>query len=152
MLNLEKAAINQIVSELMLRSGSSAAVTIESYFPGGRLIGGKYSLNAHCITMYTEVIKQQCQQLFGSNERVYDYFKVVLAHELGHAADVYLASLSRELDHADEVRGRQIALRIEENAWENGLKWIDDMEPEFISIILEQSLAAYRQDVQYESA
>ncbi|SFS46511.1 hypothetical protein [Paenibacillus sp. 453mf] len=149
---MEKVVINQIVSELLFRSGSSAAVTIEPYFPGGRLIGGKYTLNSHCITMYTEVIKQQCQQLFGSNERVYDYFKVVLAHELGHAADVYLASLSDELDDADDERGRQIALRIEENAWENGMKWIDDIEPGFINIILDQSLSAYRQVVHYESA
>ncbi|MCM3783078.1 hypothetical protein M3231_08820 [Neobacillus mesonae] len=149
---MENTVLNSIVSELLSRSGSGAAVHIESFFPGGRLVGGKYTLRTHSVTMYTEVIKQQCLQLFGSLERVYDYFKVVLAHELGHATDTYLVPLSRELDGAEGGRRSQVALKIEENAWENAMEWIHDVDPVFIDVIVDQSLAAYREVVHSETA
>ncbi|KKO54692.1 hypothetical protein [Paenibacillus sp. DMB20] len=143
---MKKSVLNRIVSELLSRSGSGVAVKMESYFPGGRLIGGKYAMNTHSVTMYTEVIKQQCLQLFGSLEPVYDYFAVVFAHELGHAADLSLGKLCDEMENtADERKRKEIALQIEENAWNNAMPWMLDVDPAFINVIIDRSLEAYRE-------
>ena len=137
-----------MVSELLRRSGSGVTVSVEANFPGGRLIGGKYAMDAHAVTMYTEVIKKQCLQLFGSLDSVNEYFMVVLAHELGHAGDTSLPELCSMLDSAaDEQTCREIALRIEENAWHNAMPWIRDLDPGFVQIIIDQSLEAYREDL-----
>ncbi|WP_054958081.1 hypothetical protein [Paenibacillus dakarensis] len=145
---MKKSVLNRMVSELLRRSGSKVTVKLESYFPGGRLIGGKYVMNMHSVTMYTEVIKQQCLQIFGSLEHVHDYFAIVFAHELGHAADSSLQELCNELDFCtDDLKRKQIALQIEENAWNNALAWIQDIDPAMIRIIIDQSLEAYREDL-----
>lgn len=145
---MKKSVLNRMVTELLCRSGSGVTVKLDSYFPGGRLIGGKYVMNSHSVTMYTEVIKQQCLQLFGSLESVHDYFAVVFAHELGHAADTGLRQLSDELEYcADDLKRKEIALQIEENAWNNAMPWISDIDPAMIHIIMDQSLAAYREDL-----
>ncbi|MFC7678671.1 hypothetical protein [Paenibacillus sp. GCM10028914] len=145
---MNKSVLNRTVSELLRRSGSEVTVKFQSYFPGGRLIGGKYVMNTHSVTMYTEVIKQQCLQLFGSLDLVNEYFAVVFAHELGHAADTNLPKLCDELDScADDAKRKEIALQIEENAWNNAMSWIMDIDPAMISIIVDQSLEAYREEL-----
>lgn len=145
---MKKSVLNRMVSELLRRSGSTVTVKLESYFPGGRLIGGKYVMHTHGVTMYTEVIKQQCLQLFGSLEHVYDYFAVVFAHELGHAADLSLGALCDAMDEAaDERTCTEIALQIEENAWNNAMPWIMDVDPAFIGVIIDRSLEAYREEL-----
>lgn len=145
---MKRSVLNRIVTELLSRSGSGVTVKLESYFPGGRLIGGKYSMDAHRVTMYTEVIKQQCLQLFGSLESVHDYFAVVFAHELGHAADIRLQELSDELEYAeDNLKRKEILLQIEENAWNNAMPWIVDVNPAFINVIVDRSLEAYREEL-----
>ncbi|MEK3733087.1 MULTISPECIES: hypothetical protein [Paenibacillus] len=145
---MNKAELNQIVQELLRRSGSTVTVALESYFPGGRLVGGKYAMNSHTVTMYTEVIRQQCLQLFGSLEQVEAYFAVVFAHELGHAADQTLQELCSRMDTSEnELVRKQIALQAEENAWHYAAAWIADIDPAFVRVIVEQSLAAYRTEI-----
>lgn len=145
---MKKSVLNRTVSELLRRSGSGVTVKLHSYFPGGRLIGGKYAMSTHSVTMYTEVIKQQCLQLFGTLEPVYEYFAVVFAHELGHAADASLSKLCDELDTCgDEFRRKTIALQIEENAWNNAMSWIMDIDPILIRTIVDQSLESYRAEL-----
>ncbi|NMO94494.1 hypothetical protein HII30_01665 [Paenibacillus lemnae] len=145
---MKKSVLNRLVSELIRRSGSGVSVKLESHFPGGRLIGGKYGMETHAVTMYTEVIKQQCLQVFGSLDAVYDYFAVVLAHELGHAADQHLAALCDRLDAAMDERTRtEILLQIEENAWNHAMPWLLDVDPAFTDMIVEQSLAPYREEL-----
>ncbi|MBO2944701.1 hypothetical protein JJQ72_12035 [Paenibacillus sp. F411] len=145
---MKKSVLNRLVSDMLLRSGSGVAVKLESRFPGGRLIGGKYGMDAHAVTMYTEVIQQQCLQLFGSLESVYDYFTVVFAHELGHAMDDELSVMIERLDAAEDERARtEIALQIEEKAWSYARGWLTEVDPSFISVIIEQSLAAYHEEL-----
>ncbi|WP_106767345.1 hypothetical protein [Paenibacillus faecalis] len=150
---MNKSVLNRIVTELLRRSGSGVTVKLERYFPGGRLIGGKYSLHTHSVTMYTEVIKQQCLQLFGSLESVHDYFAVVFAHELGHAADPHLQKLSDELDGTeDDTRRREIQLQIEENAWNYAMPWMIDIHPALVNVIVDCSLEAYREQLESVTA
>lgn len=144
---MNKSELNRITQELLRRSGSSVTVEMEAYFPGGRLIGGKYVMNSHSVTMYTEVIRQQCLQLFGTLEPFHAYFAVVFAHELGHSMDLMLTELSDRMDQTvDEWEQKQIALQIEENAWNNAMPWIQDMDPDFIQVIVDRSLEAYREE------
>lgn len=145
---MKKSVLNRTVSEILSRSGSGVTVKLDSYFPGGRLIGGKYVMNSNSVTMYTEVIKQQCVQLFGSPEFVYEYFAVVFAHELGHAADASLLMLCDELDFCtNDTKRKEIELQIEENAWNNAMPWITDIDPVMISTIIDCSLEAYRDEL-----
>lgn len=119
---MNKSELNRITQELLRRSGSSVTVEMEAYFPGGRLIGGKYVMHSHSVTMYTEVIRQQCLQLFGTLEPFHAYFAVVFAHELGHSMDMTLTELCDRMDQTvDEWDQRQLALQIEENAWNNAM-------------------------------
>ncbi len=144
---MNKSELNRITQELLRRSGSSVTVEMEAYFPGGRLIGGKYVMNSHSVTMYTEVIRQQCLQLFGTLELFSAYFAVVFAHELGHSMDLTLTELCDRMDRTvDEWEQKQIALQIEENAWNNAMPWLQDMDPDFIRIIVDRSLEAYREE------
>ncbi|MGG4108711.1 hypothetical protein AAXB25_32955 [Paenibacillus lautus] len=144
---MNKSELNRITQELLRRSGSSVTVEMEAYFPGGRLIGGKYVMNSHSVTMYTEVIRQQCLQLFGTLEPFHAYFAVVFAHELGHSMDLMLTELCDRMDRTvDEWEQDQIALQIEENAWNNAMPWIQDMDPDFIQVIVDRSLEAYREE------
>ncbi|MDP4096187.1 hypothetical protein OIN60_05305 [Paenibacillus sp. P96] len=141
--------LEQCIEELLLRADIGVSVRLEKKFPGGRMVGGKYNMNTHTITMYTDVIQAQCQQMFGSLERAEDYFAVVLAHEIGHAADPELRVLSEVMDEADDPYLRRLtALRIEENAWNYTLNLLPEAESKFISIIIDESLLAYREKVQ----
>lgn len=143
---MNKSELNRIMQELLRRSGSSVTVETEAYFPGGRLIGGKYVMDSHSVTMYTEVIRQQCLQLFGSLEPVEAYFTVVFAHELGHSMDQTLPVLCIQMDDAlDEREQNRIALQIEENAWNIALPWLQDLDLDFIQAIMACSLAAYHE-------
>jgi len=144
---LNKSELNRITQELLRRSGSSVAVQLDGYFPGGRLVGGKYAIGNHSVTMYTEVIRQQCLQLFGSLEQVYAYYAVVFAHELGHSMDVQLSELCDLLDSSvDEQEYMRILRQIEENAWNLAMPWISDMDPSLVKMIVDQSLEAYREE------
>ncbi|WP_245680515.1 hypothetical protein [Bacillus marinisedimentorum] len=135
-----------IIKDIMERSGSKAEVYIEDLFPGGRLVGGKYQIHAHAVTMYTGVIKKQCRMLFGNEDRLHDYFKVVFAHEIGHAEDENLEHLSHALASAEsESQQQRIALQIEENAWRFAESILEDMDSPFLSKIIDTSLDSYRQ-------
>ncbi|MGG3280737.1 hypothetical protein [Paenibacillus solani] len=143
---MNKSELNRIMQELLRRSGSSVTVETEAYFPGGRLIGGKYVMDSHSVTMYTEVIRQQCMQLFGTLEPFHAYFAVVFAHELGHSMDLMLSSLCDRMNNTlDEWEQNRIALQIEENAWNNALPWLQDIDPEFVRTIMDCSLEAYHE-------
>ena len=137
-----------IVDELLLRSGLDITVKLEDVFQGGRLVGGKYQMDSKTITMYTKMIEEQCLQLFGSLDCVLDYFKVVVAHEIGHAADQELTALSDALDCSQDLQEcSRISLQIEENAWRYALLLIPDIDPPFINEIIDQSLQSYRDEL-----
>lgn len=138
--------MEQIAGRLLECSGLPVTLSIERRFPGHRLVGGKYSMNAGTITMYSEVIAAQCLQLFGSLDRAEDYFAVVVAHELGHAADAELERLSAAMDMGGSPADiRRIALRIEENAWAYAVSLLPEIEDAFIQAIIDESLRAYRE-------
>lgn len=138
--------MEQSAGRLLERSGLPVTLSIERRFPGHRLVGGKYSMNAGTITMYSEVIAAQCLQLFGSLDRAEDYFAVVVAHELGHAADAELERLSAAMDMGGSPADiRRIALRIEENAWAYAVSLLPEIEDDFIQAIIDESLRAYRE-------
>ncbi|ALP37094.1 hypothetical protein ASL14_13840 [Paenibacillus sp. IHB B 3084] len=149
---MERNQAECIVAELLQRADIGVTVKLEKRFPGGRLIGGKYAMNAHAITMYTDTIETQCIQMFGSVERVEEYFMVVLAHEIGHSADSELLDLSDALEQESGLGARQqLALQIEENAWNYALKLVPEIEETFITAVIEESLVAYRVPVMEQS-
>ncbi len=146
--------MDQIVDQLLRRSGLQVVVRLESRFEDGRLIGGKYGMISKSVTMYTEVIREQCLQMFGSLARVEDYFKVVLAHELGHASDAALPLLCEELEDAatGQERRTRVALQIEENAWNYALALVPEVDASFFSTVIDESLLAYRMQVEEAAA
>lgn len=145
---LNNQDMKYIADELLLRSGLDITVKLEDVFQGGRLVGGKYQMDSKTITMYTEMIELQCLQMFGSLDSMLDYFKVVMAHEIGHAADQELLALSDALDNSQDLREyNQIALQIEENAWRYALLLIPDIDLSFVSEIIDQSLQSYRDEI-----
>ncbi|MGF9643134.1 hypothetical protein [Paenibacillus sp. FSL L8-0502] len=149
---MERYQAERIVAELLERAAIGVAVKLEKRFPGGRLIGGKYAMNAHAITMYTDVIETQCLQMFGSIDRVEEYFTVVLAHEIGHAADTELVNLSDALEQESGIGTRQrLALQIEENAWNYALGLVPEIDATFISAVIDESLLAYRVPIMEQS-
>ncbi|MFB9328426.1 hypothetical protein ACFFSY_21045 [Paenibacillus aurantiacus] len=153
MKELDKAIAERLVRRLLESSGSSVRVVLEDSFPGGRMIGGKYSLSTHTITMYISEIASQCMQLFGSDLQLADYFEVVFAHELGHAEDSNLPELARRLEeNMAAVETAHTALLIEENAWAYALKLLPDAEPAFVDRIIEHSLASYFDAIDQASA
>jgi hypothetical protein len=144
---------NRVADHLMLRSGSKVNVKIEARFPGNRLVGGKYHMATHTVYLYKEEIREQCILLFGSLERLEEYIAVVFAHELGHAEDTQLEQLTTWLDESFTVRDRaETKLRIEENAWDYAEILLADMDSEFIDIIINESLAGYRNELQLDIA
>ncbi|MFC3883528.1 hypothetical protein ACFOU2_08415 [Bacillus songklensis] len=150
---MEKIKIEQVINELLMRSGSAARVQLESYFPEGRLVGGKYSMNQHTITMYIGVITEQCLQMFSSLDYMIDYFTVVFAHELGHAEDQDLSNLAEQLEICSTERERNmISLKIEENAWEFAERLLPEMDQAFMKKIVFYSLEPYREKIQMEIA
>lgn len=149
---MERYQAERIVAELLERAAIGVAVKLEKRFPGGRLIGGKYAMNAHAITMYTDVIETQCLQMFGSIDRVEEYFTVVLAHEIGHAADTELVNLSDALEQESGIGTRQrLALQIEENAWNYALGLVPEIDATFISAVIDESLLTYRVPIMEQS-
>jgi hypothetical protein len=152
-MGLELGLFDRTVSNLLLQSGSQVKVSLESSFPGGRLVGGKYQTATHSVTLYQEPIKQQCLQLFGSLDRLEEYINVVFAHELGHAEDTQLEELSRLLDRNLPANERNlIQLQIEENAWKFAESLLSQIDPAFIHKIVTESLADYRNQIQSEIA
>lgn len=143
---LEITRLNQIARQLLERSGVDVTVRLESRFYGGRLVGGKFGMHSRSVTMYTGAIEEQCLQMFGSLERVEEYFAIVLAHELGHAADPALPSLSEQTEDMSLSEGTRMraALQIEENAWNYALTLIPEADMAMVNSIIEESLEAYR--------
>lgn len=153
MYNLKNMMIEQSINDLLLRSGSEVCVQLDSHFPGGRLVGGKYNMGTHVVTMYIEVIKEQCLQMFSSLEYMMDYLKVVFAHELGHAEDGELSELVEQLDSCStETERTMIALKIEENAWEFAKRLLPEIDEEFMQTIIFHSLQPYREQLELETA
>lgn len=129
-----------------MKSGSSARIELEAHFPGDRFAGGKYHFGTHTITLYIEEIKAQCLQIFSSMDHFEKYLAIVFAHELGHAEDRGLAGLIDEMDASasDYVR-KQIALKIEENAWDYARKLLPkDFQP-LMETIISHSLKPYHE-------
>ncbi|HZG69896.1 MAG TPA: hypothetical protein VEY51_00025 [Chondromyces sp.] len=141
--------IKELIEELVKRSGSSASVIIENHFPDHRMVGGKYNSNNHTVTIYLEEIREQCQQVFLTDDFFLDYVAVVLAHELGHAEDSELEFLSNKLyKETNEIEKKKIALKIEENAWEFAEKLIPEMDQAFMKTIIYFALKSYREELQ----
>ncbi|OAT80640.1 hypothetical protein A6P54_14175 [Bacillus sp. MKU004] len=126
-------------------------VILECTFPGKRLVGGKYSMNTHSITMYTDNVTEQCLRMYGEAECLPEYFKVVLAHEMGHAHDNELEVLAGRLDEADKEERSRLMLRIEENAWKFARTILYDVAPAFLEEIERQSLDPYYKAVEEEA-
>ncbi|HAQ06895.1 MAG TPA: hypothetical protein DCR24_04985 [Bacillus bacterium] len=136
--------IENIIGKILIQSGSSVNVQLESFFPGDRFAGGKYNFGTHTITLYIEEIKAQCLQIFSSLEHFEDYLAVVFAHELGHAEDSQLAELIDQMDMCNnEFTRKGIALRIEENAWDYARKLIPQQLIPFMDTIISYSLQPY---------
>jgi hypothetical protein len=146
-----KERFQQIVDELLGRLDSELNVIVERTFPGKRLIGGKYSMSTHSITMYTDSVTEQCLRMYGESDCLPDYFKVVLAHELGHAHDHELEVLAARLNEADIEERSRLMLRIEENAWKFARTLLYDVAPAFLEEIERQSLAPYYQAVRKDA-
>ncbi|KAF9132481.1 hypothetical protein BGX30_012651 [Mortierella sp. GBA39] len=153
-LALNTIHLNEIIRELVGRSGLGVQVRLRTRSRDGRLIGGKYGMVSKRITMYTGVIEEQCMQMFGSLDRVEEYFTIVLAHELGHAADPELPALSESLEDMNltEEQRMRVALQIEENAWNYALELIPEADLPMMSAIIDESLYAYRLQVEEAGA
>lgn len=154
MRELDIERLNVAIRGLLASAGSGTKVAIEERFPGGRMVGGKYSPSSDTITLYVETIRAQCALLFGSEDAADEYALIVFAHELGHAQDGELAELSARLDDpslAPEERAR-VALRIEENAWRYASAVVPESREGLYEAIVERSLSAYREAVRPRSA
>lgn len=146
---MNKTDINKIIKDVLSLSGSNARVRLKNRFPGNRLVGGKYSPGTHTVTLYMEEIRKQCILLF-SNEAVFPvYFWIVLAHELGHAEDSELNSLSELYDLCgNDSERKRIALKIEENAWDFARTIVPTDYSEMLDEIIDESLRSYREDLE----
>jgi len=141
---LKDLQIKSIVDQILIQSGSSVKVELESYFPGDRFAGGKYNFASHTITLYIEEIKAQCQQIFSSLDHFEDYLAVVFAHEIGHAEDSQLADLIEQLDASNNEYTRTgISLNIEKNAWDYAMMVIPQKLHPFMDTIIHYSLQPY---------
>jgi hypothetical protein len=145
-----KERFQHIVDELLGRLDSEMNVMLEHTFPGKRLVGGKYSMSTHSITMFTDNVEEQCLRMYQEAGCLPEYFKVVLAHELGHAHDEELEALAGRLDEADKEERSRLMLRIEENAWKFARTILYDVAPAFLEEIERQSLAPYYKAVEKE--
>lgn len=146
MKRLRDKGIELRIRQLLTMSGSSVKVVFENRFPGGRLVGGKYQPAAHTITLYRECIRNQCIQLFGTEDYLADYAAVIFAHELGHAEDPQLEQLAELLYTENLSKGekRKIALRIEQNAWHFASKLFKEWkQAALFQEIVFQSLTSY---------
>jgi hypothetical protein len=142
---LERLHVQKLVNDVLVRSESDVYIKLENSFPGNRIVGGKYSLTTHTVTLYLEEIRQQCLQLFSTLDYLDDYLKVVFAHELGHAEDMELDYLSHKLSTCSEERDRiEIALKIEENAWDYARRLTPEINPDFFNTIVSHSTQIYK--------
>ena len=133
-----------IIHKLRELSGLDVPIVLEDHFPEERMIGGKYSLERHTITIYLEEVRMQCMLLFGSDEYMLDYFTVILAHELGHAADQNLRELARLRSATSDVQMRnQLSIEIEENAWNYASRLIPELHF-LLKIAKKRSLNIYK--------
>ncbi|RUT33374.1 hypothetical protein EJP77_06920 [Paenibacillus zeisoli] len=150
---MNRTIAKQIFGELVARTGSLVTVSIRGRFPGGRNVGGKYSMNDHCITMYLDEIKKQCLNIFGSLERYEEVLGIVFAHELGHSADIHLAALSDRYDMCeDELERKKIALLIEENAWHYAEEILTEADQSVLQTMIYVSLQSYREAIAQDIA
>ncbi|WP_273850879.1 hypothetical protein [Guptibacillus spartinae] len=139
----DDAVLHSIVRKLQQRSNINVSIHITDRFPGERLIGGKYSLETNKITIYLEEIKKQCVLLFGSDDYLFEYFTVIVAHELGHAADKTLAVLAKQRANAlSPNKKKQISLKIEDNAWRFAKKLLPELTP-ILSTVRVKSMELY---------
>ncbi|GAA0136455.1 hypothetical protein YSY43_32960 [Paenibacillus sp. YSY-4.3] len=149
---MERTA-QHIMDQLLMQSGSTVSLDVRSRFPGGRNVGGKYSIVNHKVTMYLEEIKKQCLSLFGSLDVFPQVLSIVFAHELGHAEDASLKELSDLLDASDnELERKRIALRIEENAWDYAKTLIPEEDQSIMQTVIYYSLKSYRDAIAGEIA
>ncbi|PLR92656.1 hypothetical protein [Bacillus sp. T33-2] len=143
---MEIIQIQNLVQGLLERSGSNAEVKLESFFPGNRFAGGKYSTGTHTVTLYMEEIKAQCLQLFSTLELLADYVMVVFAHELGHAEDAELKTLIEISDQSsNDLAKNTIALKIEQNAWDYARRLLPEINHTFMEKIIRHSLNPYHE-------
>ncbi|MEG9298829.1 hypothetical protein V6B33_20435 [Mangrovibacillus sp. Mu-81] len=140
---MTRARFQNVVDEMLGRLDRELDVVLEDAFPGKRLVGGKYSMGTQSITMFMEDVTEQCLRLFPEGELLLDYFKVVFAHELGHAYDKELVDLAHKLDGADGSERNRLMLQIEENAWIFARSILPDLALSFVEEIESQSLAPY---------
>ncbi|MFP7733473.1 hypothetical protein ACLHDF_08660 [Priestia aryabhattai] len=119
-------------------------LVIEDEFPGKRCVGGKYVPGAHSIFLYEKDVKIQCRRLFGSNKCLESYRWIILAHELGHALDEDLLSLSEEFNQTEDM---WLLYQIERNAWDIGEKLIPFIDSELFAYIKDESLAHYYKQI-----
>lgn len=142
---MELQNLQKIAQELRVRSGLNVMVKIENGYADNQLLDMKYEWDLKEITFYTRTIEIQCLQILGSLERLEEYFKVMLAHELGHVADESLPELIDWLERSvDESERLRISLLIEENAWSYALSLIAEVDLTFVSAIIDLSLKSYR--------
>ncbi|WP_338787656.1 hypothetical protein [Metabacillus sp. FJAT-53654] len=150
---MQHRVIESVVNELLLRSCSLVKVKVESTFPDGRLVGGKYHLGTHTITLYIDEIKKQCEQLFSTNKYFIDYLSIVLAHEIGHAEDQQLGDLCDQLDECKTQSERdKIALIIEENAWRYAESLLAGINYSIFEEVIFHSLQPYREKIKMDIA
>ncbi|PLT31272.1 hypothetical protein [Peribacillus deserti] len=136
-------SIEEITSELIIRSGKNIPVQLENRFPDGRLVGGKYHLGTKSITMYIETVKEQCELLFGNVTHYLNYYAIVLAHEIGHALDEGLDQLAERLHDSDDQLAKQLIRKAEETAWEAAKDIVFDIDEKLFSKIKEVALALH---------
>jgi len=82
-----------------------------------------------------EEVRKQCILLFGSDDHLNDYFTVIVAHELGHAADKSLVLLAKERSSTRCVnKKRQLSIIIEDNAWKFAIKLIPELSHILVTV------------------
>ncbi len=139
-----KEYYNNLVKSILQMLSLTTTVTIEEHFPGNRNIGGKFSLKSGAITLYLEEIKLQCIRVLGTDERMVDYFKIILAHEIGHSEDKDLEQLAKRKQVAkSNYEKHQLAIKIEDNAWNFAKKVFPELLP-LIEIIMDHSMSIYK--------
>ncbi|MFC0188588.1 ImmA/IrrE family metallo-endopeptidase [Fictibacillus aquaticus] len=145
----EKSQINQILEQFKHISETTASIRIEENNPTGRRIGGMFSMDSHTITLYKSEIFSQAEQFFPGQDIFYDYLKVILAHELGHANDPYLKVLAQRLENEqDFLKRKKIELVIEVQAWKFARKLLmGDVPYHIFRKIRTESLAHYYESI-----
>ncbi|KIL75068.1 hypothetical protein [Bacillus badius] len=124
-------------SSLMKKKDPKLTLKIKKEFPGARCVGGKYSPADHSVTLFKQDIAIQCERLLGSLERLKEYEWIIFAHELGHALDEELPSLS---DRLEETKSLDVLAQIELNAWSIAEELIPFIDSRLFARVKEESL------------